>query len=382
MGLSISLIRYVKSLVSKTVYTEFVDDKIDSTRTETTDAMNISEGAEHSGQANGEMGSSGSTSLEPNGEAIKKRKKPKKKKKLVEDTEIADSGLEDISSSDMPMNMTIVQNPSENLTIGNLEILNDHNGGDPKRSHVIRSRKMLLVLDVNGLLADIIQPPPKDCKSDINIKKRAIFKRPFLDDFLAFCFEKFEVAIWSSRTRKILVPVVDYLLGDLKDKLLFLWDLSDCANSNARSLECVHKFIVFKNLQKIWENFGPNFASENGYFDESNTLLLDDTPYKALLNPKHTGIFPLSYSYKDINDNALGAITPSFLIASYPEIENVAWFNILPLAGPDGDLRVYLEGIAATDNAKMYVEQHPFGQHAIDETSPNWEFYSKALKDL
>nr|GEV47388.1 hypothetical protein [Tanacetum cinerariifolium] len=356
MGLSISLTRYVKSLVSKKVYTGFVDDKIDSTRTETTNAMNISEGAEQSGQANGEMGSSGSTSLEPNGEAIKKRKKPKKKKKkLVEDTETADSGLEDISSSDMPMNMTIVRTLSENLTIGNLEILNDHNGGDPKRSHVIRSRKMLLVLDVNGLLADIIQPPPKDCKSDINIKKRAIFKRPFLDDFLAFCFEKFEVAIWSSRTRKILVPVVDYLLGDLKDKLLFLWDLSDCTNSTARSLECVHKFIVFKNLQKIWENFGPNFASENGYFDESNTLLLDDTPYKALLNPKHTGIFPLSYSYKDINDNALG---------------------------PDGDFRVYLEGIAATENAKMYVEQHPFGQHAIDETSPNWEFYSEALKDL
>lgn len=64
------------------------------------------------------------------------------------------------------------------------------------------------------------------------------------------------------------------------------------------------------------------------------------------------------------------------------EIENGAWFNILLLAGPDGDLRVYLEGIAATENLKMYVEQHQLGQHAIDETSPDWDFYSEALKDL
>lgn len=185
MGLSISLglIPYVKRLVSKTGYTEFVDDKLDSTGTETTDVMDVSEGAEHTGQANGEMGSSG-TSLESNGEAIKRRKRRKKKKKLVEgvilnphdnmeDAEIADSGLEDIPSSDIPVNMTIVRTPDEKLTNGNVEILNDHNGGDPKRNHVIRSRKMLLVLDVNGLLADIVQPPPKDCKSDINIKRRA-----------------------------------------------------------------------------------------------------------------------------------------------------------------------------------------------------------------
>ncbi|CAH1432798.1 unnamed protein product [Lactuca virosa] len=51
------------------------------------------------------------------------------------------------------------------------------------------------------LIIDIVSPPPKDLKSDKNISKRAIFKRPFLDDFLRFCFQRFEVAIWSSRIR-------------------------------------------------------------------------------------------------------------------------------------------------------------------------------------
>ncbi|MFS7975078.1 putative FCP1 domain, HAD superfamily protein [Helianthus anomalus] len=138
-----------------------------------------------------------------------------------------------------------------------------------------------------------------------------------------FCFERLTLPIW-----KILDPVVDYLLGDLKKKLVFIWDISHCTNSSARSLENCHKFIVFKKLGKIWEGNG-RIASENGYYDELNTLLLDDSPYKALLNPKHTGIFPLSYTHKDINDNSLG---------------------------PDGDLRVYLESVASSENVKTYVQ--------------------------
>lgn len=95
--------------------------------------------------------------------------------------------------------------------------------------HVQAKRKKLLVLDINGLLADIISPIPKDYKSDINIARRAseqifarallsyqwchlphvlliylftaVFRRPFCSEFLTFCFETFEVGIWSSRTQ-------------------------------------------------------------------------------------------------------------------------------------------------------------------------------------
>lgn len=35
------------------------------------------------------------------------------------------------------------------------------------------SRKKLLILDVNGVLADVVSPPPKDRKGDINILRRA-----------------------------------------------------------------------------------------------------------------------------------------------------------------------------------------------------------------
>ncbi|KAI7744777.1 hypothetical protein M8C21_005133 [Ambrosia artemisiifolia] len=317
--------------VSISMSEKTINDGVGSIETEIIDVKMVSEEVERTEKANGE--------------ASKKRKRRRRRnKKLPTGEELrVQAQVNDCQQVDT----RIVRSPSEKLRIGDVEIFN-------KKNFFTRSKKMLLILDLNGLLADVINPPPKDCKPDIKISRRAIFKRPFLDDFLGFCFQRFDVAIWSSRTRKILDPVVDYLLGDLKKKLVFIWDLSHCTNSSSRSLENYHKFIVFKKLGKIWEGNG-RIASENGYYDESNTLLLDDSPYKALLNPKHTGIFPLSYKHKDINDKSLG---------------------------PDGDLRIYLEGVAASENVKTYVEQHPFGQRAIDETSPDWAFYSRVLKNV
>lgn len=62
-------------------------------------------------------------------------------------------------------------------------------------------RKKLLILDINGVLVDIVSPLPKERKADINIARRAVFKRPFYLDFMKFCFERFEIGIWSSRNR-------------------------------------------------------------------------------------------------------------------------------------------------------------------------------------
>ncbi|KAM7510147.1 hypothetical protein LguiB_009022 [Lonicera macranthoides] len=211
---------------------------------------------------------------------------------------------------------------------------------------VLFPRRKLLVLDINGLLADVVHPPPKHCKADI------IFKRPFYYDFLKFCFERFDVGIWSSRSKRIIDPVVNYLLGELKHKLLFCWDLSYCTTSGFNTLENKHKPLVFKEMRLIWEKSYPNFPWEKGDYNESNTLLLDDSPYKALLNPKHTAIFPRSYTFMKKRDNSLG---------------------------PGGELRVYLEKVATAENVQTYVEKHPFGQVGIDETNRSWDFYSRVL---
>lgn len=48
-----------------------------------------------------------------------------------------------------------------------------------------------------------------------------------------------------------------------------------------------------KDLKKIWDKDGPNNAWVKGTFHESNTLLVDDSPYKALLNPVRLSPFQL-----------------------------------------------------------------------------------------
>ncbi|EPS73978.1 hypothetical protein M569_00776, partial [Genlisea aurea] len=209
----------------------------------------------------------------------------------------------------------------------------------PKIARPISVRKKLLVLDVNGILVDIVRPPPKNCRGDVHMYGQAVFKRPFCWDFLEFCFQNFYVGIWSSRSERVLNGVVDYLMGGLKYKLVFCWNMEKCTKTGLKTLEHKHKLLVFKELREIWECNSFESPRKKGDFDESNTLLLDDSPYKAFLNPLHTAIFPRPYSYQDKNDNSLG---------------------------PDGDIRVYLKGLLQSDNVQKYVEQHPFGQRAID----------------
>lgn len=52
------------------------------------------------------------------------------------------------------------------------------------------------------------------------------------------------------------------------------------------------------------------------------------------------------------------------------------------IAGPGGDLRVYLEGLLTSEDVRKYVEQHTFGQSAINETNLSWGFYSGVLQTM
>lgn len=218
------------------------------------------------------------------------------------------------------------------------------------------SNKKLLVLDLNGLLADIVllQNVPYDFKVDTIVSGKAVFKRPFHDDFLQFCFEKFNVGVWSSRIRKNVELVLDFLFGNAKDKLLFCWDQSHCTDTGFPVVgKRRSKPIILKKLKKLWEKFEPDLPWERGEYDESNTLLLDDSPHKALCNPPNTAVFPNTYLYTDEKDDSLG---------------------------PEGDLRLYLEGLSMAENVQKYVESNPFGQRPITEKNVSWRYYCNVIE--
>ncbi|XP_004305366.1 PREDICTED: uncharacterized protein LOC101295843 [Fragaria vesca subsp. vesca] len=123
-------------------------------------------------------------------------------------------------------------------------------------------RKKLLVFDLNGLLVYRVyrsnKPDvPSDRTPDGKFGNHLVFKRPFAEEFVQFCLEIFEIGIWSSALE----------CGQ-----------SRCTDSGFKSLEKRMKPLFFKELKKLWNHFG-------GQYSECDTLLIDDQPYKALLNP-------------------------------------------------------------------------------------------------
>ncbi|CAN0922879.1 hypothetical protein LINGRAHAP2_LOCUS33275 [Linum grandiflorum] len=233
---------------------------------------------------------------------------------------------------------------------GEIKLLSVTEKVTPLSKRFSLSSKKLLILDLNGLLVDVVSRP-KDRKPDKCVGNRSFFPRPFYLDFLKFCFERFHVAVWSSRT-KYFPSSLSYINIPSFDPV---YDQSHCTITQFRTVENRHKPLVFKELKRVWEKQDSQLPWERGYFNESNTLLVDDSPYKALLNPVHSAIYPDSYSYQDVDDNSLG---------------------------DGGNIRVYLEQICGAEHVQKFVEMNPFGQKAVNEGNDSWSFYLQVISTL
>ncbi|KAK9073258.1 hypothetical protein SSX86_007582 [Deinandra increscens subsp. villosa] len=360
---------------------------------------------------------------------------------LTEDMQIEhfDIGQEDSSKS---KNKIVIEESELDATDACSDQIKkeDNSCGDDGGSH---SRKKLLVLDINGLLVDIVAGPDEAYKPDTIIGSKAVFKRPFCDEFLKFCFERFSVGVWTSRTRRNIERVLQFLSIDIEHQLLFCWDQSHCTDTGFNTVDNSDKPLVLKELKKLWEKQDPNLPWHKGVYNESNTIFLDDSPYKALRNPPYTAIFPYSYSYRDTQDNGL-VITMSstyrdrshctdtgfstvenscktlilkeirklwqkndpdlpWEIGEYDEsntllVENAPnkallnpphtaifpypyryWNTKDDSLGPKGDLRDYLERLAASENVQKFVSENPFGQRPITERNLSWKYYQKVI---
>ena len=209
--------------------------------------------------------------------------------------------------------------------------------------------KKLLVLDVNGLLvarykkSDKGKPPP-NVEHGV-VTKTHIYKRPFCDAFLQFCFENFHVGIWSSMVESNVHKVLEYIYRSSRRKhqFAFVMHQRDCTNTGFSNPEKHQQPLFLKDLRNVWARF------PSGEFNEKNTLLIDDTPYKALHNPPHTAIFPEAYIYDE---------TDTFLM---------------------GPLREFLVQLRGAPDVQEFVRSHPIGVPAINPGSLHWELYRKIV---
>ncbi|KAL2487250.1 Haloacid dehalogenase-like hydrolase (HAD) superfamily protein [Abeliophyllum distichum] len=221
-------------------------------------------------------------------------------------------------------------------------------------------KKKLLVLCLGGLLAHRVHDKEKHTvrglKPDVTCGNFLVFKRPFCTEFMKFCFDRFEVGLWSSAEGHNIDAALSCITGaGIENKLAFVWSQDECKKSGFSCLEKREKPLFLKNLKDLWKNEYRSLPWEKGQYSSSNTLLIDNEPHTCLLNPPDTAIFPQPYKKQDSKDTFLG---------------------------PNGELRGFLEGLADADDVPTYVKEHRIGQPAITPSHPDWNKYVKIVRRL
>lgn len=218
-------------------------------------------------------------------------------------------------------------------------------------------KKKLLVLPLTGIIvhrSHRSRPAtvPKNRPPDFCYGNFMVYKRPFCKEFFEFCFERFQVGLWSSANEHNLLGILINVMGVLKNKLLFTWDQKQCINTGFKCWYNKDKPVFLKDLNHLWQQKYPiNRPWRDGEYSASNTLLITG-PEKALINPPNTSIFPQLYDPENMEDDFLG---------------------------PNGELRVFLDGLADAKDVQSYVKDHPIGQPAITPSHSEWDYYSKII---
>lgn len=144
-------------------------------------------------------------------------------------------------------------------------------------------RPILIVMDLNGT---ILHRPLK--RNNL----AAFVERPHANRFMQYCLDTFHVAIWSSAKPQNVKKMVSKLLTpEQGEKCIVVWsrDQLDLSPEDYNSrVQC------YKRLKRVWED--PTIKAshpEGGTWDQSNTVLVDDSfekgrsePFNILALPK------------------------------------------------------------------------------------------------
>ena len=197
-------------------------------------------------------------------------------------------------------------------------------------------RRKLLVLDANGFLfwrarrGGSNEPRPER-PPDANSGNFSIWRRPRVREFIVWAAERFHLVVWSTAMRHNIAPMVELAFEGLPPPLA-IFDQSDCTDSGCVDPQNRHKRLMLKRLDHLWAS--DRVLSAAGSFGPSDTLLIDDSPYKAAENPEHTAVHPTEWSALDADDSP----------------------NTLALT-PDGEVCRLLALVAEADDVRHVVRQ-------------------------
>ncbi|KND93850.1 putative FCP1y domain-containing protein [Tolypocladium ophioglossoides CBS 100239] len=138
-------------------------------------------------------------------------------------------------------------------------------------------RRILVILDLNGTL--LFRPTRK--------QPTQFVERPHARRFLAYCLDFFHLAVWSSaRPENVQHMLAQLLTSEQRQRCVVIWGRDRFGLSqddyNSR-VQC------YKRLSAMWNHpdvrASHPHASRGGRWDQSNTVLVDDSPEKGRSEP-------------------------------------------------------------------------------------------------
>ncbi|KAF9164643.1 hypothetical protein BGX21_003441 [Mortierella sp. AD011] len=188
--------------------------------------------------------------------------------------------------------------------------------------------KLLVILDLNGTLFYRTRG-----------NNRSITPRPYLSEFLDFLFKNCRVMVWSSAQPQSVEAMLGHGFGDYVDRLDRIWNRT---HFRLTPEDYSKKVLTIKDLEFVWEGIEKEKkAAENATakhekflveFDQTNTVLIDDSKDKIQLQP---------YNGLTLRD-----------------------FDVdLARSGTDNELPKvvrYLEKLTYQKNVSAYMRLHPF----------------------
>lgn len=160
----------------------------------------------------------------------------------------------------------------------------------------------LIVLDVEHLLC-YIAPYSRvmAASTGIRVDNNFVFPRPHLHEFLKFCFEKFDVGIWSSLEKNQLERILASIFTRIElNSLKHIWDESHCLNvSDSRSSN--QRFFVksFDMVEKYTKDY-----------HVGDMILIDTDPYHTCLDVVVSSLYPPKFLGSSDDHFLLGVLIP------------------------------------------------------------------------
>ena len=123
----------------------------------------------------------------------------------------------------------------------------------------------LLILDIDETLIYATEESLSRSADFTVGNKYYVYRRPFVEQFLVWCVENFELAVWTSATDDYAAEIVANIFPHSQNNLLFLWSRKRCTPS-----------FDWETQETIWEKKLTKLR-RRGYNLE-NIIVVDDTP--------------------------------------------------------------------------------------------------------